>query len=716
MDLNPDTLLKERYRILRKLGQGGMGAVYLAQDLSLDHEVAVKSNQNASAQGANLFLREARLLAMLRHPHLPRVTDYFILGDEQYLVMDYIPGQGLDEILKNEGAQPLARVLPWVRELGEALAYLHTQTPPVVHRDVKPGNVKLSADGQAVLVDFGIAKAIASDQATATNLHGYTPGYAPPEQYGGGQAGPAADQYALAATIYNLLSGQKPSDAIQRLLGQAVLTPLTVLSPAIPVGVEAVLERALSIRPEERFQGVEALVRAFEAAAGAPAPGVQESAAAAVQATVVRAPGGTPVSPGLPPVPPPVSGAPRKVPLAVLIVGGVFGGLFVLGCVAILGWFVLRGGAGVKAAASATPVPQASSTSAAAVQPTPRPSQTPSRVVPSQTATLQLPSDTAEPPTLEPSATSVPASATPPPLGQGGLIAFVSDRGDGKTLQIWVVNAWLNDQGQVEAGEARQLTSSDGDKRQPRWSPDGSELLYVAAGPAGNGLDIWKMKADGSAPAVDISNHKGNESAPAWSPDGKLIAFTEDQRQDGVLQLYVMNADGSGLYKLSFEQDESAPTWSPKMDWLGFVMNVAGNRIFYLRAPIDPAAATPQPAFYVTPQAFDHFDLKGNLGQVDEPAWSPDGNWIAYTRVKLNGERIFLARYPLKVLDQDLISLTNGSRDLSPAWSPDSQWIAFVSYRDGNPEIYVMRSTGKSQGRLTDAPGRDLDPAWQVLR
>ncbi len=732
MELTPDMLLKDRYRILRKLGQGGMGSVYLAHDESLDHEVAVKTNLNPASSGASQFLREARLLAALRHPNLPRVTDYFVLDEIQFLVMDYVPGKGLDEILRNEGPQPLGRVLPWVRQLGAALGYLHRQSPPVVHRDIKPGNIKLSAEGQAVLVDFGIAKAISLDQVTSTAMPGYTPGFAPPEQYGEGRAGPPADQYALAATIYTLLSGQKPSDAIQRLLGQTVLTPLNVLAPAIPPGVQAVVERALAIRPDDRLPEIEEMVRALESAAGAPAA-LGSQNAAVIQPPVRVPPVGPRTEPGQagPPAYSPTmvyAKSPARKGLPLLLIAGIAAaGLLVLATVAVTAYILVSR----KVPARPNPLPTATETSTTAPQratarATAKPSRTPSPK-PTETETPTLaPSATHSPvpatatptltQTLEASATSEAPNPPPASVGGGGVIAFASDRGDGKTFQIWTMSVSLNDQGQVVGGEPKQLTSDAGDKRQPRWSPDGSELLYVAPGGEGNGLDIWKMKADGSSPPVNLSKHKGNETSPAWSPDGKLIAFTEDQREDGVLQIYIMNSDGSGLYRLSTEQDESSPTWAPKMNWLGFVMNVAGNRIFYLRAPDSPDAVTPVPGYFVTPQPLDRTDLKGTLGQVDEPAWSPDGNWIAYTRLRNNGERFFLARFPFRLPDQDLVPLTEGSRNLSPAWSPDSQWIAFVSYRDGNPEIYAMRFTGKSQSRLTDAPGRDLDPAWQPLR
>ena len=115
MDLSPDTLLRDRYRIIRSLGKGGMGAVYLAYDTSLEIEVAVKYNQNPGEEATSQFLREARILAALRHPNLPRVIDYFVQGQDQYLVMDFVPGETLDDILEKEGPQPLERVRAWAR-------------------------------------------------------------------------------------------------------------------------------------------------------------------------------------------------------------------------------------------------------------------------------------------------------------------------------------------------------------------------------------------------------------------------------------------------------------------------------------------------------------------------------------------------------------------------------------------------------------------------
>ena len=213
------------------------------------------------------------MLASLHHPGLPRVTDYFVVEDMQYLVMDYIAGQDLDTLLTEKGAQPIQQVMTWASQLGDAVSFLHHQKPAIIHRDIKPANVRLNEDGQVILVDFGIAKEIAdTTQATSTGASSYTPGYAPPEQYGGTiRTGTYTDQYFLAALLYHLLSGEKPADSIQRAMGNARLTPLNELLPGAPANLQAALEKALSIRPSDRFAHVDDFLRAILPPAAAPA-------------------------------------------------------------------------------------------------------------------------------------------------------------------------------------------------------------------------------------------------------------------------------------------------------------------------------------------------------------------------------------------------------------------------------------------------------------
>src|SRR5579859_3571972 len=174
MPLQIDSLLNDRYRIKGVLGQGGMGAVYLATDESLGVPCAVKENLNLSPETDRMFRREANLLAGLRYSSLPRVTNHFILGEQQYLVMDYIEGEDLRQRLAREGPLPEPQVLAWAAQLCDALTYLHTRNPPVVHRDVKPANIKITPAGDVAPVDFGVAKPTASDQKTATVTSVYT--------------------------------------------------------------------------------------------------------------------------------------------------------------------------------------------------------------------------------------------------------------------------------------------------------------------------------------------------------------------------------------------------------------------------------------------------------------------------------------------------------------------------------------------------------------
>ncbi len=218
--LTPDTVLQGRYRIVRQLGQGGMGAVYEAIDQRLDTTVALKETLFADERLRKQFEREARLLARLHHPALPRVSDHFSEGDGQFLVMQFIPGDDLSEMMtRKRGPFPADQVLTWADQLLDALDYLHTQDPQIVHRDIKPQNLKLTSRGQIILLDFGLAKGQAGEISrvtTAASIFGYTPNYAPLEQIQGLGTDSRSDLYSLGATLYHLMTGVKPPDALTR--------------------------------------------------------------------------------------------------------------------------------------------------------------------------------------------------------------------------------------------------------------------------------------------------------------------------------------------------------------------------------------------------------------------------------------------------------------------------------------------------------------------
>jgi len=210
MALATGTVLINRYRIVKRVGQGGFGAVYRAWDLSLLQPVALKENSGGGMEAQRQFEREAQLLAGLRHANLPRVIDHFVLpGQGQYLVMDFVEGKSLSDLLVERGG-PLdeAEVLPWIRQVADALEYLHTRTPPIIHRDIKPDNIIITQEGQAILVDFGISKVYEASKSTTIGARAVTPGYSPPEQYGRGRTDARSDVYALGATLYTLLTGQ----------------------------------------------------------------------------------------------------------------------------------------------------------------------------------------------------------------------------------------------------------------------------------------------------------------------------------------------------------------------------------------------------------------------------------------------------------------------------------------------------------------------------
>lgn len=269
--LLPGVTLRGRYEIQELVGQGGMGAVYRANDRRLDGRVcAVKevlpilaetsTSQEELEQLAEQFRVEASILARLDHPNLPKVSDYFSVEGREYLVMDFVEGRDLQEILHEAQRmnEPLKEdvVLHWAVQLLDALDYMHTQDPQVIHRDIKPSNVKVTMRGTVKLVDFGLAKVVQpSDNRTVTVVQGRgTVAYTPLEQYGGdtGFTGARSDLYAVGATLYHLLGGQPPVDAKERFLRPGALIELRKLNPAVSPRVERAIFRALSMHPNER--------------------------------------------------------------------------------------------------------------------------------------------------------------------------------------------------------------------------------------------------------------------------------------------------------------------------------------------------------------------------------------------------------------------------------------------------------------------------------
>ncbi len=260
--LAPNTLLQNRYLIVQLIGKGGMGEVYLAVDQRLGSAIAIKRTyftEDEHLSGA--FEREARTLARLRHPVLPKVSDNFTENEIQYLVMEHISGDDLSKRLENNKKPfPVNWVLFWADQLLDALNYLHSHEPPIIHRDIKPQNLKLTDDNQIVLLDFGLAKdSVGQTKITTTgSVVGFTPHYAPMEQIRGTGTNPKSDIYSLSATLYQLLTNTVPFDALTRadsLLNGVPdpVPPIYEINKEVPKPISEIIIRGMSVSQEQRF-------------------------------------------------------------------------------------------------------------------------------------------------------------------------------------------------------------------------------------------------------------------------------------------------------------------------------------------------------------------------------------------------------------------------------------------------------------------------------
>ena len=256
------SIIDGKYKILNKIGQGGMSVVYLAMNERANKQWAIKEVRKDGVKDYDVvrqgLIAETDILKRLNHPHLPSIIDVIDRDDTFLIVMDYIEGKSLDHWLKKDGAQPQEKVVEWAKQICDVLGYLHSRKPPIIYRDLKPANVMLKPDGQIMIIDFGTAREFKETSIEDTSCLG-TQGYAAPEQYGGhGQTDARTDIYTLGATMYHLLSGHNPS------LPPYEMYPLRRWNPALSSGLEKIVLKCTQRNPNDRYQNCAELMYALE--------------------------------------------------------------------------------------------------------------------------------------------------------------------------------------------------------------------------------------------------------------------------------------------------------------------------------------------------------------------------------------------------------------------------------------------------------------------
>ncbi len=729
MTLEKNTLIQNRYRIIEILGQGGMGSVYRAIDENLGVAIALKENLFTTDEYTRQFRLEAVILANLRHPNLPRVSDHFELGDQgQYLVMDFIEGEDLRSRMERLGTLSEEDVIQIGAAICDALAYLHTRKPPILHRDIKPGNVKITPQGHIFLVDFGLAKVYqGTQQATSTGARAMTPGYSPPEQYGTARTDPRTDFYSLGAMMYAVLSGVIPEDGLARAMDNAQLTPLRKRNSNISRRLASVIEKAMAVDPSDRFQSAEDFkmallgsnsksqhlpgshaVAPFSEEPSVPNDGIN------VADSIEKAPR-PPVEDEQPFVSPLKRQKERERKRRMALTRFVFTLLLLL----LASVPFIAPGILPDYIRAALPFPLPTGRITPSTTPSPLPTQT----IPATSTSTEVPPTRTILPTntpapivigttgIEPTASiAIPASAIPAsatatptlsvtPVGGSGQIAYASNRLG--LSQIFLVD--------LASQAVLQITDMPEGACQPSWSPDGGKLVFTSPCKGmdeiyyGGGLYI--INADGSN-LKPLKTVPGGDFDPAWSPDGNSIAFTS--LRTGQMEIFTIRLDDSSLIATQLTKgapsvEARQPAWSPD-----------GNQIVY--------AVKRLGVYQVWLMNLDGADQKqivrsGITFSDYLPTWSPDGGLILFNQRCVTA---FCFPYLMSISAKDR-SILQGNRlqinvisveDVE--YSPDGFRLLYEGEEESeNKDILYMTVTGANRIRMTTHKGLDFDPAWR---
>jgi Tol biopolymer transport system component len=710
--------LSDRYHIERELGRGGMATVYLAQDLRQERLVALKviHPELTATLGPERFLREIKLTANLRHPHILPLFDSGEAAGQLWYTMPYVEGESLRQRLLQEKRLPVDEALRIARDVLAALAYAHEHG--IVHRDIKPENILLEG-GEAVLADFGIAHAVSaagSERLTRTGMAVGTLTYMSPEQAGGQEAiDGRSDLYSVACVLYECITGEPPFTGPnpQSIIAKHLTAPpppVTSADGTVPPSVVQALDKALAKSPNERFDNAAAFAAALGTGKEASTPwgGRRRIALAALAALVLL--GLTFYAGRI---------APRRAKTGGTVASGFNRKLtqitFGEGLEEWPAWS--PDGARLAYVAEVNGFRQILLRTVAGG------------------AERQLSRDSRD---------HIQLAWSP----DGQRLAFVQSRTSGGKLEPTDINGWYQENSEIwslelangretkliddafnpayspdgrriafdapwagarriwiaDAGgrNPRQVTSDSSEAvvhTTPRWSPDGTRLAFRRVEKIKSDIDVVDLA---SQAVTRVTNDNVPDMDPVWAPDGRHIYFASSR--GGGLNLWRIGVGTNGQPTGPPEQlttgagDDVEPTVAPDGSRVAFAVRGINSDLW--RLPVVPTTGQPRGA----PKPVVMTTRVESRG-----AWSPDGRTLAFNSDRLGEMNIWLR----SMADSSERQLTGGpGGDYQPNWDPKGGNIVFFSARDGNPDIWSVQLTGGRLTQLTTDPATDTNPFY----
>lgn len=695
MTLHVNDLLHERYRIQKVLGHGGMSSVYMAYDENIHIPVAIKENLVLSENYSSQFKKEATILATLRHPNLPRVSDYFYIpGKGQYLVMDYIDGEDLRERIERIEFLPEKEVIIIGLLICDALMYLHSLSPKVIHRDIKPGNIRITPEGNIVLVDFGLVKVMDINQHTATGAKAMTPGYSPPEQYGRGTTDERSDIYSLGATLYAALTGMIPEESINRLTGKEKITPIKKYRSGISEKLEKSIMKALEIDPENRYQKVDDfyldLVDIGNYVISPKNIGLittppQEKISTAIRTGLTQ----------------PLIKVQDNFQKQKSNRNPRLRWLMIFSAIIM----VLLFGMSQRERIIRTLYENQSSLNPLSQSMATKPSETTSLTTKTNNQTQ-----------IKETITELPSLITPENpstlqfLGGGSGQIIYSSNYEDTVMQLWLMS--------VDGSNKQKITDLSDGACQPDWSPDGNKIVFISPCSVkkdtydGARLFILDTSKSNLIYPVDIPIDPSGDFDPVWSPDGQKIAFSSFRpgnhpiSKERMIHLYIYDLSDNSMVEITETRwRDRHPAWSSDSSQIAFSRKIANNEIWILDV-----------------NSFEtyQFAMKGNVNLL-YPDWGTNDDYLFFTNQNISSGS--LPYFLSKKVDQtgnntEFRIPPSGQQSFSPSVdsvvSPDRQWFVFESWPDGiNHDIYIATINGANLTQLTNETSFEFSPAWR---